>query len=199
MHECPEELRKSALFILNANGASLLLVASFEGQGSSKQKGTEERPVLGAARSGRLLWLRLRRTQGGPLHSAGGVPEGGQLQGSRPPGGSEGVHSGGRPERLPGESPGAQPSETLKLEAQLDWPGGGLQLPLTPAYSAPFVRGGHTSKVRNVPPPPGEPNPQTNQKISGESWSQRWGKFHLLTLPRPEFACREKEARVPQV
>lgn len=51
MHECPEELRKSALFILNANGASLLLVASFGGQGSSKQKGTEEsRPVLGAAR-----------------------------------------------------------------------------------------------------------------------------------------------------
>lgn len=40
MHECPKELRKSALFILNANGASLLLAASFKGQGSSKQKGT---------------------------------------------------------------------------------------------------------------------------------------------------------------
>lgn len=113
MHECPEELRKSALFILNANGASLLLVASFEGQGSSKQKGTEERPVLGAARSGRQLWLWLRRIEGGPLNSAGDVPEGGRLQSSRPPGGSEGVHSGGRPERHPGESPGAQPSETL--------------------------------------------------------------------------------------
>ena len=42
MRECPEELRKSALFILNANGASLLLAASFGGQGSSKQKGTVE-------------------------------------------------------------------------------------------------------------------------------------------------------------
>lgn len=113
MHECPEELRKSVLFILNANGASLLLVASFEGQGSSKQKGTEERPKLGASRSGRQLWLWLRRTKGGPLPSAGGVPEGGRPQGSRPPGGSEVVHSGERPERLPGESPGAQPSETL--------------------------------------------------------------------------------------
>lgn len=80
MHECPEELRKSALFILNANGASLLLVASFGGQGSSKQKGTEERrPVLGAARSGGQLWRRLRRTKGGPQHSAGGIPEGGRL------------------------------------------------------------------------------------------------------------------------
>lgn len=42
MRECPEELRKSALFIVNANGASLLLAASFGGQGSSKQKGTVE-------------------------------------------------------------------------------------------------------------------------------------------------------------
>lgn len=42
MHECPKELRKSALFILNANGASLLLAGSFGGQGSSKQKGTVE-------------------------------------------------------------------------------------------------------------------------------------------------------------
>lgn len=42
MHECPEELRKSAPFILNANGASLLLAGSFGGQGSSKQKGTVE-------------------------------------------------------------------------------------------------------------------------------------------------------------
>lgn len=42
MHECPEELRKSPLFILNANGASLLLAGSFGGQGSSKQKGTVE-------------------------------------------------------------------------------------------------------------------------------------------------------------
>lgn len=42
MHECSEELRKSELFILNANGASLLLAGSFGGQGSSKQKGTVE-------------------------------------------------------------------------------------------------------------------------------------------------------------
>lgn len=102
MHECPEELRKSVLFILNANGASLLLVASFEGQGSSKQKGTEERPKLGAARSGRQLRLWLRRTEGGPLSSAGGVPEGGRLQGSRPPGGSE----GGTFRRAPRAAPG---------------------------------------------------------------------------------------------
>lgn len=80
MHECPEELRKSALFILNANGASFLLVASFGGQGSSKQKGTEgRRPVLGAARSGRQLRRLLLRTEGGPGHSAGGIPEGGRL------------------------------------------------------------------------------------------------------------------------
>lgn len=113
MHECPEELRKSALFILNANGASLLLVASFEGQGSSKQKGREERPMLGAEFLQTAL-AAAATDQGRSSALSGRCPEGGRLQGSRPPGGSEGVHSGGRPERLPGESPGgAQPSETL--------------------------------------------------------------------------------------
>lgn len=98
MHESPEELRKSALFILNANGASLILVASFGGQGSSKQKGTEERrPVLGAARFGhrcsgprevpctqRAESLRVGgfTAPGHPVAQRGYIPEGAQ-SGSR--------------------------------------------------------------------------------------------------------------------
>lgn len=97
MHECPEELRKSALFILNANGSSLLLVESFEGQGSSKQKGTEERPVLGAVRSAdsfgccydgprevpctqRAVSPRVGgfKAQGHPVAQRGYIPEGAQ-------------------------------------------------------------------------------------------------------------------------
>lgn len=94
MHECPKELRKSALFILNANGASLLLAASFKGQGSSKQKGTAKRSLALEARGrSRRRSRPMGRAKAGPLYPEGGVFEGGPLGDSRPPSGLEGAHS----------------------------------------------------------------------------------------------------------
>lgn len=121
MHECPEELRKSTLFILNANGASLLLAGSFGGQGSSKQKGTVHKEARAGSRAA-------RRAEGGSLHAAGGVPEGGRLRGCRPSRAPEGAHSWERLMRLPGERLHAQPSETSSRSALA--PNSGLQRPL---------------------------------------------------------------------
>lgn len=140
MRECPEELRKSALFILNANGASLLLAASFGGQGSSKQKGMVEigpRWKQGDEAVGVPGWWDGRReapctqqevslrvgdfeARGHPAAPRGHIPEGAE-SGS---GASVSAHS---------------LNETLYLEAQLRGPWGKDPLPQTLAYSAPFA------------------------------------------------------------
>lgn len=76
MHECPEELRKSALFILNANGASLLFAASFGGQGSSKQKGTVETGRRWKPGTRRLAFAAGGGSGGRPPAPSGRYPRG---------------------------------------------------------------------------------------------------------------------------
>ena len=128
MHECPEELRKSALFILNANGASLLLAESFGVQGSSKQKDAVE---IGRRRKHgtRLLAFAAAGASGGrPPCTHGryprewatsrlgaiGRPGGGMTRRGHSP---EGAESGS------GASVSAQSlSETLYLEAHFGGP-----------------------------------------------------------------------------
>lgn len=114
MHECPEELRKSALFILNANGASLLLAASFGVQGSSKQKGAVE--IGWRWKHGtRLLAFAAAGTSGGrPPEPTGGIPESGDFEAqghtaTRRGHDPEGALSRGRRERLWGKCLCAKP------------------------------------------------------------------------------------------
>lgn len=100
MHEWPEELRKSALFILNANGASPLLAASFGGQGSSKQKDTVEIGRRWKRGTRRLAFAAGGERGGRPPAPSGRYPRGwatSRLGAIRRPGGGhipEGAESG---------------------------------------------------------------------------------------------------------
>ena len=155
MHECPEELRKSALFILNANGASLLLAASFGVQGLSKQKGAVE--IGWRWKHGtRLLAFAAAGASGGPLNprAVSQRVATSRLRVTRRPGGgtTRRGHSPEAAESGSGASVSAQSlSETLYLEAHFGGPRKGSHGPSSvqfsrsvvsdsPAYSAPFAR-----------------------------------------------------------
>ena len=90
MHECPEEFRKSELFILNANGASLLLEASFGVQGSSKQKSAVEIGRRWKHRTRRSAFAAARASRGRPPCTPGRYPREwatSRLRATRRPGG----------------------------------------------------------------------------------------------------------------
>lgn len=104
MHECPEELRKSELFILNANGASLLLAASFGVQGSSKQKSAVEIGRRWKHRTRRSAFAAAGASRGRPPCTLGRYPREwatSRLRATRRP--------GGRRERLWGKCLCAKP------------------------------------------------------------------------------------------
>lgn len=116
MHECPEELRKSALFILNANGASLLLAESFGVQGSSKQKGRSgNRPALEARHKAvGVCRCWCQRREAPPAQTHGRYPRVGDFEArghraTRREHDSEGALSRGRRERLWGKCLCAKP------------------------------------------------------------------------------------------
>lgn len=115
MHECPEELRKSELFILNANGASLLLEASFGVQGSSKQKSAVEIGRRWKHRTRRSAFAAAGASRGRPpLHPRAVSQKMGDFEApghtatrrGRDP---EGARPGGRRERLWGKCLCAKP------------------------------------------------------------------------------------------
>ena len=124
MHECPEEFRKSELFILNANGASLLLEASFGVQGSSKQKSAVEIGRRWKHRTRRSAFAAARASRGGPPCTHGRYPT--QRVGDFEAPGHTATRRGRDPEGAEsgsGASVSAQSlSETLYLEAHLGGP-----------------------------------------------------------------------------
>ena len=153
MHECPEEFRKSELFILNANGASLLLEASFGVQGSSKQKSAVEIGRRWKHRTRRSAFAAARASRGGPPAPTGGIPPRewatSRLRATRRPG-------GGATRRAPRAALG-QVSLRKALAKLCTWKriwaglGKGCHAPSSvqfsrsvvsdsPAYSAPFAR-----------------------------------------------------------
>lgn len=137
--------------------------------------------------------LLVERAEGGPLRSAGGCPEGGRLVGSGPSPGLEGAHSGGRQAQLPGERLSVQSSETLYLKAPLGCPQGRIRLPLTPANSAPFARGGHSLKGSSVNRKKKKKTPKPNKKPPGYAGRKGHCKFRLPPLARRELACKKRE------